>query len=596
MLDKLFFKYEDYEIVNYTEDNTINIYLKSKLKTCKCHKCGMISNSYHSTYTRRIQDTPIHNTETWLNVSAYEFVCLNDKCDVKTFTEELPFARKNKVKTDALIQFILSISIFLSSTSASLILSLLGAKASSDSIDDLIKNIEIKDNPDIEEIGIDDVAIRKGQEYATAIYDMKNHSLLALFEGRDADSVKEWLKGHKKIKVVARDRASSYAMAISEILPECIQVADRFHLFENLIKHLKDIFYEEMPEKIFIKNNEIVDKKEVNKIPITKNINMEELNKFNYDNSVPVDENGNEINFDNKLHQLSSKQYKEQTERRIKKYNMIKQLRIEIKNVNCHGKKALAEKYEISYAALLKYIKMSDEEVENIAIRRDYKKRKTVMDDFINILYKMIIDNISPEYIIAYIQSKGYKGTEDNLKKYIITITKNNNLNYDYSKLVFIKYVYPDDITVITRRDILKHILTIDERKKNKDIEKYMNLIIDKYPIVGTTKEIFMNFHKTIFSKDEELLDVFIEKHKDTIPSFCNGLKKDIAAVKNAISYSINSGFVEGNNNKFKLIKRIVYGKQKICNLFKKSFLAFAATLDNFCIEEIVEGVLNNKK
>ena len=67
-----------------------------------------------------------------------------------------------------------------------------------------------------------------------------------------------------------------------------------------------------------------------------------------------------------------------------------------------------------------------------------------------------------------------------------------------------------------------------------------------------------------------------------------NGLKKDIAAVKNAISTPISSGFVEGNNNKFKLIKRIVYGKMNLVNLFKKCFIAFLATKDNFSIYDLI--------
>ncbi len=58
-----------------------------------------------------------------------------------------------------------------------------------------------------------------------------------------------------------------------------------------------------------------------------------------------------------------------------------------------------------------------------------------------------------------------------------------------------------------------------------------------------------------------------LTKYSKDLKSFCNGLKKDITAIQNAISNLINSGFVEGNNNKFKLIKRIVYGKQKLCNL-----------------------------
>ena len=145
-----------------------------------------------------------------------------------------------------------------------------------------------------------------------------------------------------------------------------------------------------------------------------------------------------------------------------------------------------------------------------------------------------------------------------------------------------------------TLKELLKHLLTIDENKKNKEIEKYLPIIIEKYPIVKIIQNIFMDFHDVIFGQDTELLDIFIELYKLNIPTFCKGLKKDIAAIKNAISYKINSGFVEGNNNKFKLIKRIVYGKQKLCNLFKKTYLCFLSTLDNFAIEEIVEQILNS--
>ena len=86
-----------------------------------------------------------------------------------------------------------------------------------------------------------------------------------------------------------------------------------------------------------------------------------------------------------------------------------------------------------------------------------------------------------------------------------------------------------------------------------------------------------------------------IDNYKEILPSFTNGLKKDITAVKNAISYEINSGFVEGNNNKFKLIKRIVYGKQKICNLFKRCFLVFSSTLDDLTLLRVAISPLINK-
>lgn len=83
---------------------------------------------------------------------------------------------------------------FMSSSSTSLTLSLLGTNVSADVIDNLIKMIEIKDGINIEAIGVDDISHRKGQTYLTAIYDLNNHHLIALLDGRDAQNFKEWLK------------------------------------------------------------------------------------------------------------------------------------------------------------------------------------------------------------------------------------------------------------------------------------------------------------------------------------------------------------------------------------------------------------------
>ena len=596
MLDSILFG-DNYSVIDYkNDDNDINIFLKSKQCEGICPNCKRKSDNLHSTYIRRIQDTPLHNKTTWLNITAYEFKCENVLCEVKTFTEELSLARKYKVMTDALVQFILSISIYLSSSASALILSFLGVKTTPDTINNIIKKIKVVDNPDVEEVGIDDVAIRKGQTYATAIYDMKDHHLIALLEGRDAENLKEWLKGHEKIKKVARDRASAYATAISEILPECIQVADRFHLFQNLISHLKDIFYAEIPDKIIIKNNKVVEGK-IEKVPSElTSINEEKLNELNYDNLVPVDEFGNEIEFDSKKRDFDSTQYIEQKQRRLEKKNMVIELKSRLENNDFTDKHDLAKEYGICYSSLLKYEKMSDEEVDCLDKIRNYKKRKTLFDDYKNMIYKMLKDNVPQEYIVAYVMKKGYKGSIRGLIVYLNLIAKNNNMPYKNHNS-FVKYEYPDDVIVIKRYDLLKFILTINPKKeKNEQITKYIDIISIKYPIVKDIQEIFMDFHDTIFSNDERKLDTFIEKHENKIKSFCSGLKKDIAAVKNAISYKINSGFVEGNNNKFKLIKRIVYGKQKISNLFKKNYLAFMSTLDNFCIGEIVENVLGNEK
>jgi len=50
--------------------------------------------------------------------------------------------------------------------------------------------------------------------------------------------VTPWLKSHPEIQVVSRDRANGFAEAISQALPHATQVADRYHLIQNLRDHL----------------------------------------------------------------------------------------------------------------------------------------------------------------------------------------------------------------------------------------------------------------------------------------------------------------------------------------------------------------------
>lgn len=68
-------------------------------------------------------------------------------------------------------------------------------------------------------------------------------------------------------------------------------------------------------------------------------------------------------------------------------------------------------------------------------------------------------------YIYAYVKSKGYDDSDKYLIDYINKIAKNNGFNYK-EKIIFIKEVYPSDVIIITRYELLKYLLTLD---KNKD-------------------------------------------------------------------------------------------------------------------------------
>jgi len=307
---------ENYLIYNWQETSSeTHIYVKSKTRTGICPSCNEPSNNYHATYKRSIQMIPMFRKTTYAKVLAYKYNCHNEKCEQKVFMEQLPFVFPSQIRSKELNLLILAVSLFMSNEGASNVLRLIGIKVSDDAIKRLYDSIEIKDEPDIESVGIDDVAIRKGQRYATAIYDINDHHLIALLKERTAETLKEWLKSHKKIKFVTRDRSSAYAQAISDVLPDCIQVADRFHLISNLIEKMRDIFKEEIPDKIFIENNQTLDSppEKAKKLKVSPDSAL--LNQYKYDNSIPLNENGTLIHYENKKRNLDSKQYKEYAEK-----------------------------------------------------------------------------------------------------------------------------------------------------------------------------------------------------------------------------------------------------------------------------------------
>ena len=80
----------------------------------------------------------------------------------------------------------------------------------------------------------------------------KTHEPITLLDGRNGATLREWLRNHKNIKVVTRDWASVYAKVISEELPDAMQVADRFHLHQNLLEAIKKALNHELPATVSI--------------------------------------------------------------------------------------------------------------------------------------------------------------------------------------------------------------------------------------------------------------------------------------------------------------------------------------------------------
>lgn len=259
-------------------EKEIKIKMRSKSKSCCCPKCQLPSSSLHATHHRKVQDLPILGKRVMLDINIYEYNCTNADCVVQSFTETFDnFLNNYSYMTERLVDLMTMLAIETSCESCSRILKSMNIKASGDTvIRTLIKRYEKQQPMECgSAIGVDDFAYKKRKTYGTIIVDEEKHMPIAILEGRDGSTLKEWLKKNKQVKTVTRDRASAYAKAVEEILPDCMQIADRFHLHQNLLDAVNKILGREIPATtaIILENNSAEQSTEdIEKVTCKKNL------------------------------------------------------------------------------------------------------------------------------------------------------------------------------------------------------------------------------------------------------------------------------------------------------------------------------------
>lgn len=399
------------------------------------------------------------------------------------------------------------------------------ATTSPDSIIKILEKAEITINTDYECIGVDDWAFKKGNKYGTLICDLKTHKPIAILENRDYKALSDWLRDKTDIKYCSRDRSKIYAAAINDTLPKALHIADRFHLVHNIGEVIVDFLKRQYTNGI----------------------------KLNISNT-----NGDEKDISNYWTRLE----KEKEERYNKKWQLIMQVQEMYKSIP--NISHICRCFSLDRKTVSNYI-----EIKEPPDPQSWK-RSSILDEYKPIVIELVKKGNNKQYILEAIKKEGYRGSERTLRNFIKDL-KDEKYN------IYLLENPENKAHKIQRKKMMTLIFCLPEKLSDKQKEQLEKILEDK--TLNKLYRLVQSFR--IIVKERRILeleawiDSALSSEIKELSIFAQGLQSDIECIKNALIYPYSNGILEGNVNRLKMIKRMMYGRAGYRLLSKRILYSF---------------------
>jgi transposase len=483
-----------------------------------CPRCNCPAERVHSRYERWLDDAAIGGRPTLIRLRVRRLFCDNEKCDARTFAEQVPgltvpYGRRSPV----LRAMLEAVGLALAGRAGARLAEVLGLPVSRSTLLRLVRALPEPQTGSVAVLGVDDFALRRRHVYGTVLVDLSTHRPVDVLPDRLADTFAAWLRAHPGSRVICRDRAGAYADGAATGAPQADQVADRWHLWHNLAEHV---------EKTVARHRECLTAPEGSPIEA----------------AAPVAADAAEGRL---------------LQRARHRYEAVQALRSQGLSVM-----AITRELGLARGTVRRFARATSVE-DVLAVARD--GRPSILDPFKQHLHQRWQEGIhSAAQLCAEIRALGYPGCYTTVRAYL----------QPFRTVATVPPVLlgPPKVRQVTAW-MLHHP---DNRTADEQIR--LKQVLANCTHLAATARHVSAFGEMISSLHGDRLDNWISQVRaDDLPhlhSFAAGLQQDRTAVLNGLTLHYSSGPVEGTVNRIKMIKRQMYGRAKFDLLRKRILIA----------------------
>lgn len=260
----------DLRIVNQCIEKDLILVEVEKDGIDRCPYCGFTSSKVHSTYQRKnIRDLSILNKPLFICLNQHRLRCSN--CD-EIFTQAFNSIKPKKHHTERYREYLFNLCNGTTISHVSKNENIPYTTLERIYYDiaqekDIIKQQNLRREAAVGEeinvIGIDEIAVRKGRIYETVLTDLDHGGVLGMNHNRSHQSVINLLKHHSvlsfaSIHTVVMDMWEPFHKAIREIFPSVNIIIDKYHVVQKVTQALDQVRKELQKEHPYLKNKRLL--------------------------------------------------------------------------------------------------------------------------------------------------------------------------------------------------------------------------------------------------------------------------------------------------------------------------------------------------